>query len=238
MRKETILNYEKEFLAWCKGESILLGAPASMHEKTLVWREVRDFNDWTPLDAVYVLNDSYSTYRKALAEGKSIQMLCKYDGMEPIWDDMTEVIKSIGFVDVKEHYRVKPEEPKFKVGDWVVEIHSTTKAQVLELFGNQIRVKFCYPDAIITTDCSDFIPWVPKPGEWCWVFNKLREVPILRRVIKVEDNFKNRYDDNKFSKAVRVSIADDLSDEVGYRFCEPFIGKLPTYISSTLSSIK
>ena len=92
MRKETILNYEKEFLAWCKGESILLGAPASMHEKPLVWREVRDFNDWKPLDTVYVLNDSYSTYRKALAEGKSIQMLCRYDKMEPIWDDMTEVI--------------------------------------------------------------------------------------------------------------------------------------------------
>ena len=67
----------------------------------------------------YVINDEFCEFRKALAEGKSIQMLCRYDKMEPIWDDMTEVIKSIGFVDVKENYRIKQEEPKFKVGDWV-----------------------------------------------------------------------------------------------------------------------
>ena len=219
MRKETILNYEKEFLAWCKGESILLGAPASMHEKPLVWREVRDFNDWKPLDTVYVLNDSYSTYRKALAEGKSIQMLCRYDKMEPIWDDMTEVIKSIGFVDVKENYRIKPEEPKFKVGDWVVEIHSTTKAQVLELFGNQIRVKFCYPDAIITTDSSDFIPWVPKSGECCWFWNKGTTITVLELLEIVDDG-------NRKYFAAMPNIPHSLGGY--YQYCEQFLGQLPT----------
>ena len=172
MRKETILNYEKEFLAWCKGESILLGAPASMHEKPLVWREVRDFNDWKPLDTVYVLNDSYSTYRKALAEGKTVQYnfgnhgINKRDFLNK-WKDLDISIGILADRASPKNYRIKPEEPKFKVGDWVVEIHSTTKAQVLELFGNQIRVKFCYPDAIITTDSSDFIPWVPKKSECC-----------------------------------------------------------------------
>ena len=225
MRKETILNYEKEFLAWCKGESILLGAPASMHEKPLVWREVRDFNDWKPLDTVYVLNDSYSTYRKALAEGKSIQMLCRYDKMEPIWDDMTEVIKSIGFVDVKENYRIKPEEPKFKVGDWVVEIHSTTKAQVLELFDNQIRVKFCYPDAIITTDSSDFIPWVPKKGEYCWFWNKGATLTVLKLLEIVDDG------DRKYFAAM-PNIPHSLGGY--YQYCEPFLGKLPTKFQEAL----
>ena len=114
MRKETIIKYEKEFIAWCKGESVLLGAPTSMHDRNLIWREVKDFDDWKPLDTVYVLNDSYSIYRKALAEGKTIQMYCKYDGVPPFWDDMTEVIKSIGFVMTKENYRIKPEETKFK----------------------------------------------------------------------------------------------------------------------------
>ena len=120
MRKETIIKYEKEFIAWCKGESVLLGATDHTHDRTLIWREVRDFNDWKPLDTVYVLNDSYSIYRKALAEGKTIQMYCKYDGVSPIWDDMTEVIKSIGFVDVKENYRIKPEEPKYPFVDDII----------------------------------------------------------------------------------------------------------------------
>ena len=113
MRKETILNYEKEFLAWCKGESILLGAPASMHEKPLVWREVIDFNDWNPLDTVYVLNDSYSTYRKALAEGKTIEYL----NYKEEWENLTKNCRRLEGVPLKE-LRIKPEEPKFKVGDW------------------------------------------------------------------------------------------------------------------------
>lgn len=219
MRKETIIKYEKEFIAWCKGESVLLGETDPTHDRTLIWREVRDFNDWKPLDTVYVLNDSYSIYRKALAEGKPIQMYCKYDDVPPFWDDMTEVIRSIGFVDIKENYRIKPEEPKFKVGDWVVEIHSTTKAQVLELFGNQIRVKFCYPDAIITTDSSDFIPWIPKKGDWCWFLNKSR-IPVISQFHSLEIEGNRKYS---------ATFPNTPHPMIGYYdYCEPFIGNLPT----------
>ena len=219
MRKETILNYEKEFLAWCKGESILLGAPASMHEKPLVWREVRDFNDWKPLDTVYVLNDSYSTYRKALAEGKIVEVATDYNDADGyIWKSMED--KEFHYFNINE-IRIKPEEPKFKVGDWVVEIHSTTKAQVLELFGNQIRVKFCYPDAIITTDSSDFIPWVPKKGECCWFWNKETTITILELLEIVEDG-------NRKYFAAMPNIPHSLGGY--YQYCEPYIGQLPSVI--------
>ena len=124
-----------------------------------------------------------------------------------------------------EKYRIKPKEPKFKVGDWVVHPDVDIPWKISQ-------------NSIDHLDNSELKLWQPQPGEWCWVFNKLREIPILQRVIKVDDNFKNRYDDNKFTKAVRVSRGDDLSDEVGYRFCEPFIGKLPTYILSIISNIK
>ena len=208
MRKETILNYEKEFLAWCKGESILLGAPASMHEKPLVWREVRDFNDWKPLDTVYVLNDSYSTYRKALAEGKSIQMLCRYDKMEPIWDDMTEVIKSIGFVDVKENYRIKPEEPKFKIGDWVRDLRDNSVFQI-----NSVNFNL---NLSITNGV--YIHWQPKPGEWCWFYQNKREIPTLGNLkhFSDKDSF-CAYSTPKASMSVKY-----------FKHCEPFIGQLPT----------
>ncbi len=224
MRKETILNYEKEFLAWCKGESILLGAPDSMHEKLLVWREVRDFNDWKPLDTVYVLNDSYSTYRKALAEGKTVQYNFGNYGINrkdfpDSWKDLDQSIGILADRACPENYRIKPEEPKFKVGDWVVEIHSTTKAQVLELFGNQIRVKFCYPDAIITTDSSDFIPWKPKKGEYCWFWNKGATIIILELLEIVEDG-------NRKYFAAMPNTPHFLGGY--YQYCEPFFGTLPT----------
>ena len=144
---------------------------------------------------------------------------------EPIWDDMTEVIKSIGFVDVKENYRIKPEEPKFKVGDWVVEIHSTTKAQVLELFGNQIRVKFCYPDAIITTDSSDFIPWVPKNGDWCWFWDYDNQ-PAIGKSNGVTPSSENC--DFYMGNTSHPYNIPHLFQ--GFVFCEPYIGQLPSVI--------
>ena len=215
--KELIKKYKKEFDHWLNGGEVLF--------YTWKWYNSKDnpsstFNHSDPsVIKYYVINDEFVELRKALAEGKSIQMLCKYDKMEPIWDDMTEVIKSVGFVDVKEHYRIKPEEPKFKVGDWVVEIHSTTKAQVLELFGNQIRVKFCYPDAIITTDSSDFIPWVPKPGEWCWFLNKGR-IPVISQFHSLEIDGNRKYS---------ATFPNTPHPMIGYyEYCEPFIGNLPT----------
>ena len=225
MRKETILNYEKEFLAWCKGESILLGAPASMHEKPLVWREVRDFNDWKPLDTVYVLNDSYSTYRKALAEGKTIQHISHTTEEWVDFNKGFEPTLSYTFLATPEYYRIKPEEPKFKVGDWVVEIHSTTKAQVLELFGNQIRVKFCYPDAIITTDSSDFIPWVPKKGDWCWFWDYDNQ-PAIGKSNGVTPSSENC--DFYMGNTSHPYNIPHLFQ--GFVFCEPYIGQLPSVI--------
>lgn len=117
MRKETITKYEKEFLAWCKEESVLLGAPDSIHDRTLIWREVKDFNDWKPLDTVYVLNDSYSDYRKALAEGKPVQVNVNYWAF-PETDTKNYQDLSIDFTNWNKYsvecYRIKPEEPKFK----------------------------------------------------------------------------------------------------------------------------
>ena len=222
MNKELIKTYKDEFNHWLNGGSLLYRHFNYIEQEFTAWEVCNAGFSWNSSGIncpCIIINDEYSTYRKALAEGKSIQMLCRYDKMEPIWDDMTEVIKSIGFVDVKENYRIKPEEPKFKVGDWVVEIHSTTKAQVLELFGNQIRVKFCYPDAIITTDSSDFIPWAPKSGDWCWFLNKGR-IPMISQFHSLEIDGNRKYS---------ATFPNTPHPMIGYyEYCEPFIGNLPT----------
>ncbi len=218
MNKELIKKYKKEFDHWLNGGEVLFFYWEDWYSST--YNPEMVFNHISPDDVkYYVINDEFVELRKALAEGKSIQMLCRYNKMEPIWDDMTDVIRSIGFVDIKENYRIKPEEPKFKVGDWVVEIHSTTKAQVLELFGNQIRVKFCYPDAIITTDSSDFIPWVPKKGDWCWFLNKSR-IPVISQFHSLEIEGNRKYS---------ATFPNTPHPMIGYYdYCEPFIGNLPT----------
>ena len=199
MRKETITKYEKEFLAWCKNESVLLGAPDSIHDKTLIWREVRDFNDWKPLDAVYVLNDSYSHYRKALAEGKTVQ---KHDYFSKEWFDMkTPDFHGASDTRYAGVYRIKPDAPKFKVGDWVLHngvIKQVTKAVdgLIDSLDNQV--------AVIMKDES-LEPWEPKEGEWC-IMHDIDEDPNSNSITL------QRWSDKSKWKPL------------------PFMGKLPPYI--------
>lgn len=213
MNKELIKKYKVEFDHWLNGGKLQVKFVNDP------WEEApKDIFSYSMVNFMLVIDDEYIKFRKALAEGKTIQCNAK-EGENDItytayghtwWEDTTEFKYATTF------YRVKPEELKFKVGDWI-----TDGIEVWQHKEN-CRVK----------NQTSWSLWKPKPGEWCWVFNYLREIPNLRRVIKVEANFTNRFDDEKFTKAVRVSRGDDLNDEVGYRFCEPFIGQLPTSIEN------
>ena len=169
MRKETIIKYEKEFLAWCKGESVLLGVTDPMHDRTLIWREVGDFNDWEPLDTVYILNDSYSIYRKAMLEGKIVQ---KQDYFNKQWLDMkTDDFHGASDTRYEGVYRIKPEEPKFKVGDWVIstswvnpEPCQITKIE-LAMAPDEEDFVFFHEDYCV--EMKYIQKWIPKNGEWC-----------------------------------------------------------------------
>ena len=124
MNKELIKKYKVEFNYWLNGGELLY----SYIDDKLLWKSMDEIDKNTypvyirnPFQLsehhIIIINDEYVEFRKALAEGKTIQMYCKYDGVPPFWDDMTEVIKSIGFVMTKDNYRIKPEDHKFKVGD-------------------------------------------------------------------------------------------------------------------------
>ena len=209
MRKETIIKYEKEFLAWCKDESVLLGAPASMHDKTLIWREVRDFNDWKPLDTVYVLNDSYSDYRKALAEGKSIEFYelvdeDEFDSTKDVykWLEWRSATPSSAFTKTL-NYRIKPEEPKFKVGDWVRDKKRKHKP-------------FMVTSSDLETDSPNYVKidcelWQPQPGEWCW-YSKWDKIVCV-----------------EFYLCKYTLDMNEVEPEYKHKY-EPFIGQLPTYL--------
>lgn len=206
MRKETITKYEKEFLAWCKNESVLLGAPASTHDKTLIWREVRDFNDWEPLDTVYVLNDSYSHYRKALAEGKTIQFKT---GDCRNWVDINDP----KFSQPLTSYRVKPEEPKFKTGDWIRQGDYVIKVHRMDSDYYYDKVKGC-----IAIDKAE--KWEPKRGELCWFWTPAEKlIPKLGKFLQMERH--NQY---------YASFGNGNYTCSSHLFCEPFIGELPEYI--------
>ena len=207
MRKETIIKYEKEFIAWCKGESVLLGTPTSMHDRNLIWREVKDLDDWKPLDTVYVLNDSYSIYRKALAEGKIIEYL----DFKNEWRDLKENCRRLEGVRLTE-LRIKPEH-KFKKGDWVIhngEYKRVTKAVdgYIDSLNNEVAV-------IMKEESLEL--WKPEDGKYFWYKNDLV-----------------RFHETQTNLGLLLESARGCSyypAEKNFEdYCEPFIGQLPTIL--------
>jgi len=90
---------------WCKG---------SLNEWNLSAQPT-----WN-IECEYVINDSYSEYRKAIEDSKTVQYL----NIEMKWVDLpVKYSFQQAFKYNKltaEDYRIKPDEPEFKVGDWVI----------------------------------------------------------------------------------------------------------------------
>ena len=212
MRKETIIKYEKEFLAWCKGESVLLGVTDPMHDRTLIWREVRDFNDWEPLDTVYILNDSYSIYRKAMLEGKIVQ---KQDYFNKQWLDMkTDDFHGASDTRYEGVYRVKQERHKFKKGDWV--IHNGVAKRVTKAVDGYIDSLDNEVAVIMKEESLEL--WEPEDEKYFWYKNDLV-----------------RFHETQANLGLLLESARGCSyyqAEKNFEdYCEPFIGNLPTLIN-------
>lgn len=204
MRKQTIINYEKEFIAWCKGEPVLVGYTESKEDASkgiLTWEQVESFDDWRAIDTKYVLDNEYSEFSKALAEGKVVEGFFNNH-----WTPMTE-IKTIdqGWVVNVSQYRIKPDEPKIKVGDWV--IHPVD--------GAMFKVDQSHID--VPMPWTGFKLWQPQHGEWCWFWDEEnKSTPLLAQ-------FREYYPD---------SCIDNYVDNKGitWYYAEPFIGTLPTQL--------
>lgn len=119
MNIELIKKYKAEFEHFLNEGKLLTRTKSDFIwndkiNEDLMWNfEIQDID--------IIINDEYSIYRKALAEGKIIQ--CNiivgqseqhwYAFKDKQWYDTTEFKYSI------DKYRIKQEEPQFKVGDFI-----------------------------------------------------------------------------------------------------------------------
>ena len=217
MNKELIKKYEAEFKHWLNEGEILYYFKNQWDE--LKADSTIAFNWGYPelIDSI-VINDEYVEFRKALAEGKTVQAVIDMEGN---YRDITDVV-----IDVKDYHveelRIKPDEPQFKVGDWV-----TTPAK-LKNDGDEIRILGrVQADLTIEVFETSFVfytaslekaePWQPKPGEWC--FDKKYGFVQVKTVYSNKVECKS-YED--YSKSWYRSI--------NCYNLEPFIGTLPTFI--------
>ena len=169
MNLELIKKYLPEFNSYVKGQPLTLGYKT--HWGTYEWTDLV-WADWDSSinEHIIIVNDEYLPYRKALAEGRHIQFFntkdSLYDSSKPLhtWQDIDKIHTHGRPSD----YRIKPEEPEFKVGDWItvnepagtfIECISGINDDTYILSGTNI----CYK--------SQATKWNPTRGEVCIVWD-------------------------------------------------------------------
>ena len=178
MNKQLIITYFEEFKHWLNGGKILYALYDLDDKNYSAWYELHHDCKWDHNNAYrfkFIINDEYVEFRKAMAEGKTIQYYV--DGFVG-WQDVKSLNQSCMH---PTSFRIKPEEPKFKVGDWLIEIHGGGYAKVLEVIKKDLlRVNLYDSNAIITTESTDFILWQPKPGELVILKDKNCIISIIK----------------------------------------------------------
>ena len=203
MNKELINKYKPEFDHWLNDGSILVKYVNKNQAESGYkdWHEDNDVFE-SNLDYLIIINDQYSIYRKALAEGKTIEYLGQSSN---VWHEIPEP----DFILHPTCYRIKPDEPKFKVGDFVkfTDISNKHPQQIIKIEDEIVYTEF--NKCLLT----QLILWTPVKGEWCWFY----DITSVKSAALVQ--FKE-INNNYF-----MSITDTC-----WKCCEPFLNSLPSYL--------
>ena len=216
MNKELINKYKHEFDHWLNEGSVLINSD-------LGWCPIATEFAWScniSVDALLVINDEYVEFRKALTEGKTIQLneAEKFADSNRGWVDLS--CKSFGkstHLFPINYYRIKPDEPKFKVGDFVRYAYSTP-ARALEI-NNINGNRYYFTNSKMSCLKHELDPWTPVKDEWCWFYdNKDSKYSHLAQFYDM-----NISEDNSLSTFMSSPITK-------WKCCEPFLNSRPSYL--------
>lgn len=212
MNIKLIKTYKAEFDHWLNDGSVIWQSNGGKE-----WREVRDINCFKNSSVQIkdvkhiVINDEYVEFRKALCDGKTIQ----FKDLTEAWHDL----KNPKFKDEPRHYRIKPEESQFKVGDFV-RINSPSGQQFISI------ISYINKDNTVTLNkesvayISDCIKWKPKHGELVWVTDyKSKNIARLGRY-------------NAYTSTRELATEGYRLQEYGqvvFEYCEPFLNSKPSW---------
>ena len=224
MNLELIKKYEKEFLHMLHGGKVLMGKK-DLVTNTIKWYPsvLNPFVE-TSNTIVVVIDDIYCTYRMALAEGKTVQFFNTkerlYDSSKPLhtWQDIDKIHTHGRPSD----YRIKSEEPKIKVGDWVE--NSKSSLRIIK----QVTAVAEGCDTVTVGDkkvginvmlITDLKLWEPKEGEICifWKEDSEYNRAVIGRLKQILPNGNYVMD---YGSGCTVT----------YSKCMPFTGALPPHM--------
>ena len=199
MNKELINKYKPEFDHFLNEGKILY-----KHIHSIAWWNDEPW-DYSPVYiTAIIINDKYSEFRKALAEGKTIEYLGQSSN---VWHEVPEP----DFILHPTCYRIKPDEPKFKVGDFVRYVYSTP-ARALEI-NNINGNRYYFTNSKMSCLKHELEPWTPVKGEWCWFYDSKSSKSAALAKFNEKCNDKFIFNNNVF-----------------WQFCEPFLNSIPSYL--------
>ena len=196
MNIELIKKYKAEFDHFLNGGELLIRYYDYEDREYKEWKEVDKNYNWDDGSLhkapQFIINDEYSELRKALCDGKTVQAYYKFN------DTWNDIIKP-EFKDNVSNYRIKPEEPKFKIGDFVRDIISGKVSQVNN-------------EDIANGKYSQVTKWEPSHKEICWFWsgNKLEEATL-----------------SKFHSYTKHGVFKTIYDS--FKYCEPFLNSKPSW---------
>ena len=204
MNLELIRKYEKEFLHMLHGGTLMF----KPNDKQVWFDSVTSPIDWT-VEGLYVIDDIYCTYRMALAEGKTVEF-------KQTEDDWWANANSSFCLHV-DCYRIKPEEPEFKVGDFVRYIHTNSPKPLRIININCERYYFENAEFILRVD--EIEKWEPREGEVCIFWKEASEYnrAVIGRLKQILPNGNYVMD---YGSGCTVT----------YSKCMPFTGVLPPHM--------
>ena len=194
MNKELILKYKTEFDHCLNGGKLLI-----RNNDENIWINMTEVHwDMNYKTVSIIINDEFSELRKALCDGKIIQVKALN-----IWVDCKNV--QLQNFSPNNTYRIKPEEPQFKVGDFV-------KNESIGLIKQYSLSDLEYDKT--ATNINNWIKWKPSHKELCYFTHdtNTKTSAILREFREIsKDGF--------------------YVDCFGTRFiyCEPFLSSKPSW---------
>lgn len=168
MNIDTIKKYKREFDHFVNGGKLLW---ARAKDSKLSWYQAKESNPefFNTNDEyhIYIMDDEYVEFRKALAEGKIIQLneAEKFADSNRGWVDLSCISlgDSTNLFPVN-YYRIKPEEQHIKIGDYLYDIQFNKYHRIENILDEKVETKLfrIYKSSI---NDYDYRLWKPKAGE-------------------------------------------------------------------------
>ena len=121
----------------------------------------------------YIQNDEYAEFRKAQADGKVIDCFVPDDDRQQYFYQGIpgRIYYNVKDFLIKGQYLIKPDEPKFKVGSWIV-------------VNNEVVTQ--YEKSMILVNESNSELWQPTEGEWCVFKERGEKNYIIDKYVRTE----------------------------------------------------